>query len=92
MLVCFNRNVIAQALIFVPILLKSVEKAAAQPAQTAVVTEGLCATCFLLRIASYEGDKENKLQNLWNIILDMNKQLFVSEKFLSVVSDEGKLL
>ena len=29
------------------------------------------------------------MDNLWNIVLDMDKQLFVSEKFLTVASEDG---
>lgn len=89
MLSCFHGNLARQASSFIPILLKSVDRAVAQPSQTLAVTEGLCSACLLLKIISSEGDKENKFQNLWNVILDMNKQLFISEKFLSVASEEG---
>jgi hypothetical protein len=40
-------------------------------------------------MASADIGAEKKLDNLWNIVLDMDKQLFVSEKFLTVASDEG---
>jgi hypothetical protein len=37
--------------------------------------------------ADIRADKE--LDNLWSVVLDMDKQLFVSEKFLTLASDEG---
>ena len=53
------------------------------------MTEALCATCLLLKMASADIGAEKKLDNLWNIVLDMDKQLFVSEKFLTVASEDG---
>ena len=35
---------------------------------------------------------ESKLDPLWNIILDSNKQLLVSEKYLSSVGNDGKCM
>jgi hypothetical protein len=35
---------------------------------------------------------EAKLSNFWSIILDVDKQLFVNEKFLTATSDEGNNL
>ncbi|KYB24626.1 Translational activator GCN1-like Protein [Tribolium castaneum] len=89
MLTCFNRNTINQATCLVPTLLKSVDRAVAQPAQCLPVTEGLCASCMLLKIIAVSGEKETNFQNLWNVILDMDKQIFVSEKFLSTTGDDG---
>jgi len=40
-------------------------------------------------MASADIGAEKKLDNLWNIVLDMDKQLFVSEKFLTVASEDG---
>jgi hypothetical protein len=62
------------------------------PAQVPLVTEALCATCLLLKMASADIGAEKKLDNLWNIVLDMDKQLFVSEKFLTVASEDGKYI
>lgn len=53
------------------------------------MTEALCATCLLLKMASADIGAEKKLDNLWNIVLDMDKQLFVSEKFLTVATEDG---
>lgn len=89
MATCFQSNTISQATALIPILQKAIDRAVSQPTQVPSVTEGLCAACLLLKIASTQGDKENSLQSLWNILLDMDKQLFISEKFLSAATDDG---
>lgn len=86
---CFHANTILQAIPLVPLLQKAVDRAIAQPAQSATITEGLCAACLFLKIATIQGDKDN-YNNLWTILLDMDKQLFVSEKFLSMATDDGR--
>lgn len=90
MLLTFNQSTISQASVLTSILMKSVDKAVAQPTQSAVVTEGLCAACMLLKIRSGEGEKPNNLNNFLNVLFDMDKQVFVSEKFLSVATEDGK--
>lgn len=92
MLACLNQNTVTQANVLTPILLKSVEKAVAQPTQAIAVTEGLCAACMLLKILKTDGEKANNLQTLWNALFDMEKQVFLSEKFLSIASDDGSVL
>lgn len=89
MIYCFDDNTISQAFVFVPNLLSAVEKALAQPTQVPSVTEGLSAAVLLLKIASSDDEKGNSFQNFWNIILDMEKQIFVSEKYISLASDNG---
>lgn len=91
MLACFSQSTLAQASVLTPILLKSVEKAVAQPTQAIAVTEGLCAACLLLKILKIDGEKANNLQTFWNAVFDMEKQVFLSEKFLSVATDDGIL-
>jgi hypothetical protein len=59
------------------------------PEQVPLVTEALCAACLLLKMAAADIGAEKKLDNLWSVVLDMNKQLFVSEKFLTLASNEG---
>ncbi|XP_049938173.1 eIF-2-alpha kinase activator GCN1 [Schistocerca serialis cubense] len=86
---CFSGNTLMQGLDFIPFLLKTVEKAVSQSAQIPVVTEALSATCMLLKMASADVALEKKLGNLWNIVLDMDKQLFVSDKFLTIASDDA---
>jgi hypothetical protein len=53
------------------------------------VTEALCAACLLLKMAAADIGADKELDNLWSVVLDMDKQLFVSEKFLTLASDEG---
>lgn len=90
MLACFNSTTVSQASVLTPILLKSVEKAVSQPTQAIAVTEGLCAACMLLKILKTDGEKANNLQSFWNALFDMEKQVFLSEKFLSLATDDGK--
>lgn len=61
-------------------LVKTVEKASQNAAQIPLVSEAICSACLVLKTAE---EKSSKLQNFWNIVLDMNKQLFVSEKFIT---------
>lgn len=61
-------------------LIKTVEKASQNSTQVPLVSEALCSACIVLKI---EEEKSSKLHNFWNIILDMSKQLFVSEKFIA---------
>lgn len=89
MMTCFQGSTITQASPLIPTLLKSIDRAVAQPTQPPIVMEGLCAACLLLRIASAQNDKENNMNNLWNAVFDMDKQLFVSEKFLSGATEDG---
>lgn len=52
------------------------------------MTEGLSAVCLLLKLATVESG-DTKLAALWSAVLDMDKQTFVSEKFLTQASDDG---
>lgn len=62
-------------------LVKSVEKASQNSTQIPLVCEALCSACIVLKT---EDDlTASKLNNFWNIVLDMSKQVFVSEKFIS---------
>lgn len=56
--------------------------------QMGLVREGLAATVLLLKIAS-TGAFEVDLSLVHSVILDMDKQLFLSEKFLSQSTPEG---
>ncbi|CAH0556041.1 unnamed protein product [Brassicogethes aeneus] len=85
-------NTIAQAKIFAPTLMKSLEKAVSQPTQSAIVTEGLSAALLLLAMAHAQVDVEGGYGALWNAALDMDKQIFVSEKFLSSATSEALVL
>uniref|UniRef100_A0A069DYI0 Putative translational activator gcn1 n=1 Tax=Panstrongylus megistus TaxID=65343 RepID=A0A069DYI0_9HEMI len=79
--VCCQSATASQTTQYIPLLVKCVEKAAAQPTQVAIVMEGLSAACLLLKMATLDS-VDSKLAPLYNIILDMDKQVFISEKFL----------
>ncbi|KAJ8966633.1 hypothetical protein NQ314_003400 [Rhamnusium bicolor] len=89
MLSTFNTNTISQTSIMVPILLKSIEKAVLQPTIFLSVTEGLCAALMLLKLDHAQQEKENNLQVMWNAVLDMDKQVFVSDKYLMTCTDDS---
>lgn len=89
MLACFNPNTVASAAVLIPLLLKAVDRAVAQPAQIPLVTEGLSASCMILKFVSSQGEKVANLQNFWNVLFDMEKQVFLSEKFLSLATEDG---
>nr|CAD7433309.1 unnamed protein product [Timema monikensis] len=86
---CFNGNTLGQGVDFIPYLLKTVEKAVGQATQVPIVTEALSAACLLLKIVSSDVGADKNLGNFWTIVLDMDKQLFVSEKFLTLASDNA---
>ncbi|XP_065343673.1 stalled ribosome sensor GCN1 isoform X1 [Cloeon dipterum] len=83
MLVCFHGNTLGQAEELIGSLLKRVEKAAAQPTQPAVVTEGLAAACLVLKLAAADACLDSKLNSFWPLVYDMERQVFLSEKFLA---------
>ncbi|KAK4875808.1 hypothetical protein RN001_012230 [Aquatica leii] len=89
MLVCFNSKLTSQASVLVPTLQKSLERGISQPTQASSVTEGLCAALLLIKIAESGEDKENKYSNLWTTLFDMEKQIFVSEKFLTIATEDS---
>lgn len=61
-------------------LVKTVEKASQNSLQIPLVSEAICSACIVLKT---EDDKSSKLSNFWSIVLDMSKQVFVSEKFIT---------
>lgn len=67
-------------------LIKIVEKAAQNVTQTPAVCEGLAAACIVLSLTS---EKQSCFQSFWNIVLDMNKEIFISEKFIGGVGSES---
>ncbi|KAK4018137.1 hypothetical protein OUZ56_000207 [Daphnia magna] len=77
-----------QGIELIPVLLKSLERAAAQPTQAAIVSEGLSAATLLLRCASLDEKAASQCGPLWTIISDTDKLLFVNEKMLSSYSEE----
>lgn len=90
MLTTFKSTNISQALSLVPSLLKSVEKAVSQSNQPLSVSEGLCAALLLIKVSGSKSEKENGLSSMWASVLDMDKQIFVSEKFLQAANETSK--
>ncbi|KAA8578930.1 hypothetical protein FQN60_017531 [Etheostoma spectabile] len=84
-------DTLAQASDLVPLLLQTVEKAAAQNSQHALLSEGVAASVLLSRLALLETQMEAKFSSFWNLILDEKKPLFTTEKFLSQVNEETLL-
>lgn len=92
MISTFSGKTIVQASSLAPILLKSVEKATSQPTVPESVTEGICATIFLLKLLNVEKEKESSFQVVWNASIDPNKQVFMSENFLSSCDEQSRYL
>lgn len=92
MICCFNHNTLGQAETLIPTLLKKVEKAAAQPTQLPSVVEGLAASCLLIKVALLGDSSDPKLGSFWQVVLDMEHQIFLSDKFLSQCSPSALLL
>lgn len=67
-------------------LLKIVEKASQNINQTPILCEGLAAACILLSVLTV---KDDSLTSFWNIVLDMKKEIFTSEKFISNIGSES---
>ncbi|XP_059192909.1 stalled ribosome sensor GCN1 [Centropristis striata] len=91
MLGAFRGDTLAQASDLVPLLLQTVEKAAAQNSQHALLAEGVAASVLLSRLALLETQTEAKLSSFWNLILDEKKPLFTTEKFLFQANEETLL-
>uniref|UniRef100_A0AAR2IYZ7 TOG domain-containing protein n=1 Tax=Pygocentrus nattereri TaxID=42514 RepID=A0AAR2IYZ7_PYGNA len=89
MLTAFRGDTLSQALDFVPLLIQTVEKAAAQSSQHTLLTEGVAASVLLCRLSMLDSLPEAKLTSFWNLILDEKKPLLTTEKFLSQASEEA---
>ncbi|XP_067000438.2 stalled ribosome sensor GCN1-like [Anabrus simplex] len=85
---CFHGKMLSQSVEFFPFLATSIEKAIAEPAQAPVITEALSAVCFLLRISS-DVEIDQQMTAKLNTILDVDKELFVAEKFLTCASEDA---
>lgn len=83
---CLHQTDVSLAADFKSELLKIVEKASQNVNQTPILCEGLAAACIILSITP---SKEESLQSFWNIILDMKKEIFISEKFISSIASES---
>lgn len=81
LLACLNHSKLPVGVDFSSALIKTVEKAALNVSAVPQVSEAVAATCLLLKTENSENSE--KLQNFWTIVLDMNKQVFVSDKFLT---------
>lgn len=83
---CLRQAKLPKEIDFTANLQKLIEKAAQNVLQTPVVNEGLAAACIILSTTT---SKTENLQSFWNIVLDMNKELFVNEKFITGISNES---
>ncbi|OWK14094.1 hypothetical protein Celaphus_00000247 [Cervus elaphus hippelaphus] len=91
MLVCFRGDTLLQAMDLLPLLIQTVEKAASQGTQVPVVTEGVAAALLLTKLSMADSQAEAKLSGFWQLILDEKKQVFTSEKFLLMASEDERL-
>ncbi|XP_074026538.1 lethal (3) 80Fj [Leptinotarsa decemlineata] len=89
MLATFNTKTIPQACTIISILLKLVDKAVSQATNVLSVSEGVCAALLLLKLSHANQEKNNGFQSMWMAILDMDKQVFVSEKYLTTCAEES---
>lgn len=78
LLSCLENGKLSNGVDLTESLLKIVEKASQNTNQITLLSEAVCAVCLLLKTSQ----ANNKLNNLMNIILDMNKQVFLTEKFI----------
>ncbi|XP_073675995.1 stalled ribosome sensor GCN1 [Garra rufa] len=89
MIGAFKGDTLSQAVDFLPLLVQTVEKAAAQNTQHTLLSEGVAASVLLCRLSVLDSVPEAKLASFWNLILDEKKPLFTTEKFLSQASEEA---
>ncbi|XP_042586329.1 eIF-2-alpha kinase activator GCN1-like [Cyprinus carpio] len=89
MIGAFKGDALNQAVDFMPLLIQTVEKAAAQNTQHSLLSEGVAASVLLCRLSMLDSVPEAKLASFWNLILDEKKPLFTTEKFLSQASEEA---
>nr|XP_003478419.1 eIF-2-alpha kinase activator GCN1 isoform X1 [Cavia porcellus] len=89
MLASFRGDMLLQALDLLPLLIQTVEKAASQSTQVPIVTEGVAAALLLLKLSVADSQAEAKLSSFWQLIVDEKKQIFTSEKFLLMASEDA---
>ncbi|XP_006865512.1 PREDICTED: translational activator GCN1 [Chrysochloris asiatica] len=89
MLASFRGDTLLQALDFLPLLLQTVEKAGSQSTQVPAVTEGAAAALLLVKLSMADTQAEAKLSGFWQLIVDEKKQIFTSEKFLLMASEDA---
>lgn len=85
--VCFHGNTLSQGSAVVKVLANALDKGGTGP--PAAQLEALSAACLLLRLSTSGNCPEQYSNSLWNVVLDMEKQTFVSEKFLSAAPEDG---
>ncbi|XP_014444459.1 eIF-2-alpha kinase activator GCN1 [Tupaia chinensis] len=89
MLASFRGDTLLQALDLLPLLIQTVEKAASQSTQVPTVTEGAAAALLLSKLSAADSQAEAKLSSFWQLIVDEKKQVFTSEKFLLMASEDA---
>lgn len=80
LLACLRNSKLPPGTNLIPSLLKTVEKAAQNSTQIPLVTEAVCAACILLLT---EDISNSEAQHFWNVVLDMEKPIFLAERFIS---------
>ncbi|XP_069038064.1 stalled ribosome sensor GCN1 [Lepisosteus oculatus] len=89
MLGAFKGDTLPQAVELLPLLTQTVEKAAAQPTQQALLCEAVAAAVLLSRLCLLDTLTEGRLAGFWPLVLDEKTQLFTAEKFLSQAPEEA---
>uniref|UniRef100_A0A2R8ZUA1 Stalled ribosome sensor GCN1 n=1 Tax=Pan paniscus TaxID=9597 RepID=A0A2R8ZUA1_PANPA len=89
MLASYRGDTLLQALDLLPLLIQTVEKAASQSTQVPTITEGVAAALLLLKLSVADSQAEAKLSSFWQLIVDEKKQVFTSEKFLVMASEDA---
>jgi hypothetical protein len=74
---CLQNASLPSGVSFSDQLVKIVEKASQNVQQTPLVCEGLAAASIMLTSTNV---KQDSLQSFWNIVLDMNKEIFLCPK------------
>lgn len=67
-------------------LIKIVEKSSQNVNQNHILCEGLAAACIILTITP---KKDDSISSFWNIMLDMKKEIFTSDKFIGSLGSES---
>lgn len=83
LLACLNQGKLDNDVDLTPLLLQTVEKASQNSTQLPLVSEAICAVCLILITELSNENNNQKLNSFWNIVLDMNKQVFVSERYIT---------
>lgn len=82
LLACMENAKMPQNADLAPALAKTVEKAGQNPTQIPLVAEAVCAACILMKTDNAAVDAQ------WNVVFDMSRQLFVSEKFIAAAPSD----